>query len=245
MVRVELSFGSSFLRVVRRHYVIKGTEGTPYEGGYYHGKLKFPSEYPLRPPSVLMLTPSGRFKTNRRLCLSMSDFHPESWNPMWSVSTILTGLYSFMLENSPTLGSMDASVSQRKRLATQSLAFNCSDPQFRELFSDLVDLHRTVVLFCFAFLDIRRRKPKRVTRKTHLVQAEDKRRRRRLIPPATLRMLLHREEGVKTKTLFIIAETNLGHSCSRPASAAPSPSLPWPSSTPTRERKSCRNQNHI
>lgn len=69
-----------------------GAKGSPYEGGYYHGKLKFPPEYPLKPPSILMLTPSGRFKPNTRLCLSMSDFHPESWNPMWSVSTILMGL---------------------------------------------------------------------------------------------------------------------------------------------------------
>ena len=79
--------------ILEWHYVIEGTSDTPYEGGHYHGKLKFPADYPLRPPSVLMFTPSGRFKANRRLCLSMSDFHPESWNPMWSVSTILTGLY--------------------------------------------------------------------------------------------------------------------------------------------------------
>ena len=69
-----------------------GARGSPYEGGYFHGKLKFPPEYPLKPPSILMLTPSGRFKPNTRLCLSMSDFHPETWNPMWSVSTILMGL---------------------------------------------------------------------------------------------------------------------------------------------------------
>lgn len=71
---------------------VPGAKGSPYEGGYYHGKLKFPPEYPLKPPSIMMITPSGRFKPNTRLCLSMSDFHPESWNPMWSVSTILMGL---------------------------------------------------------------------------------------------------------------------------------------------------------
>jgi len=32
-----------------------------------------------------------------RLCLSISDFHPDTWNPAWSVSTILTGLLSFMV----------------------------------------------------------------------------------------------------------------------------------------------------
>jgi ubiquitin-protein ligase len=37
----------------------------------------------------------------RTLChkysaLFVSDFHPASWNPAWSVATILTGLLSFM-----------------------------------------------------------------------------------------------------------------------------------------------------
>jgi ubiquitin-conjugating enzyme E2 J2 len=83
--------------ILEWHYVITGTSGSPYEGGYYHGCLKFPPEYPMKPPAVYMTTPNGRFKTNQRLCLSMSDFHPETWNPMWSVSSILTGLYSFMV----------------------------------------------------------------------------------------------------------------------------------------------------
>jgi hypothetical protein len=51
----------------------------------------------VQPPSVVMLTPSGRFDVNKKICLSMSDFHPETWNPMWSVSTILVGLLSFMV----------------------------------------------------------------------------------------------------------------------------------------------------
>ena len=58
------------------HYVLVGPPETPYAGGYYHGILVFPPEYPLKPPQVKMLTPSGRFEVNTRLCLSMSDFHP-------------------------------------------------------------------------------------------------------------------------------------------------------------------------
>jgi ubiquitin-protein ligase len=77
--------------------VIRGPENTPYFGGFYHGKLVFPSEYPYKPPRIYMITPNGRFKTNSRLCLSISDFHPDTWKPAWSVSTILTGLLSFMV----------------------------------------------------------------------------------------------------------------------------------------------------
>jgi len=128
--------------ILEWHYVLEGSKGTPYEGGYYHGKLIFPKEYPLKPPSVLMLTPSGRFKTNRRLCLSMSDFHPESWNPMWSVSTILTGLYSFMVENSVTLGSIETSDARKRKLAQESLDYNVKDLQFTQLFPEYVELQK-------------------------------------------------------------------------------------------------------
>uniref|UniRef100_M1AIQ7 Ubiquitin conjugating enzyme 2 n=1 Tax=Solanum tuberosum TaxID=4113 RepID=M1AIQ7_SOLTU len=66
--------------------------------GFYYGKIKFPPEYPFKPPGISMTTPNGRFMTQKKICLSMSDFHPESWNPMWSVSSILTGLLSFMVK---------------------------------------------------------------------------------------------------------------------------------------------------
>lgn len=66
-------------------------------GGFYHGKLIFPKDYPFRPPRIIMITPNGRFQTNTRLCLSISDFHPDTWNPAWSAATILTGLLSFMV----------------------------------------------------------------------------------------------------------------------------------------------------
>lgn len=128
--------------ILEWHYVMEGSKDTPYEGGHYWGKLIFPKEYPLKPPSVMMLTPNGRFKTGRRLCLSMSDFHPESWNPMWSVSTIITGLISFMVESAPTLGSIETSTSKKKLFASTSLEFNCKDKNFCKLFPDMVQLHK-------------------------------------------------------------------------------------------------------
>jgi len=128
--------------ILEVHYVIEGSEKTPYAGGIYHGKLIFPKDYPLKPPSVIMLTKNGRFQPNRRLCLSMSDFHPESWNPMWSVSTILTGLYSFMIEKNPTLGSIETSESEKEMLARQSLDYNVRDSTFCKLFPEYVKLHK-------------------------------------------------------------------------------------------------------
>jgi ubiquitin-protein ligase len=42
-------------------YMIFGLTESDYEGGYYVGTLSFPAEYPLKPPSIMMHTPNGRF----------------------------------------------------------------------------------------------------------------------------------------------------------------------------------------
>eukprot|EP00578_Thalassiosira_sp_NH16_P019993 CAMPEP_0181100928 /NCGR_PEP_ID=MMETSP1071-20121207/13466_1 /TAXON_ID=35127 /ORGANISM="Thalassiosira sp., Strain NH16" /LENGTH=224 /DNA_ID=CAMNT_0023183713 /DNA_START=242 /DNA_END=916 /DNA_ORIENTATION=+ len=130
--------------ILEWHYVLEGTTDdpkSPYKGGIYHGKLIFPKEYPYKPPGVIMCTPNGRFKPNRRLCLSMSDFHPESWNPMWSISTILMGLYSFMMDNKPTTGSIETSIAMKRKLAGESLAYNVkNDKMFCGLFPEYVEL---------------------------------------------------------------------------------------------------------
>ncbi|CAN7063874.1 unnamed protein product [Brassica oleracea var. botrytis] len=125
--------------ILEWHYVLEGSEGTPFAGGYYYGKIKFPPEYPYKPPGITMATPNGRFMTQKKICLSMSDFHPESWNPMWSVSSILTGLLSFMMDTSPTTGSVNTTVAEKQRLAKSSLAFNCKTPAFRKLFPEYVE----------------------------------------------------------------------------------------------------------
>ena len=127
--------------ILEWHYVIEAPKGSVYEGGYYHGTVTFPSTYPFSPPSIQMLTPNGRFKVNTRLCLSMSDFHPESWNPMWSVGTILMGLFSFFLEDTPTHGSVVTSDSFKRRAAEESLAYNCRNKVFCELFPGLLEKH--------------------------------------------------------------------------------------------------------
>mmetsp|Transcript_69928 Transcript_69928/g.130683 ORF Transcript_69928/g.130683 Transcript_69928/m.130683 type:complete len:237 (-) Transcript_69928:48-758(-) len=114
---------------------------TPYAGGVYWGRLVFPKEYPLKPPSIYMMTPSGRFEVNTRLCLSMSDFHPESWNPSWRIESILIGLVSFMLDPAEprTTGGRHESTLKRKELARLSFKHNCCQSDFRDLFPEFTD----------------------------------------------------------------------------------------------------------
>lgn len=110
--------------ILEWHYILTGPPDTPYAGGQYWGSLLFPSDYPFAPPAIRMHTPSGRFQPSARLCLSISDFHPKSFNPAWSVSTILIGLMSFMNSEEMTAGSIGATTTERKYLAARSRWWN-------------------------------------------------------------------------------------------------------------------------
>lgn len=125
--------------ILEWHYIISGPPETPYSGGQYHGILTFPSDYPFKPPSIRMVTPNGRFQVNTRLCLSMSDYHPDTWNPSWSVSTILIGLLSFMTGDESTTGSISTSDEIKRQLAENSKLFNStSNHKFIINFPELV-----------------------------------------------------------------------------------------------------------
>lgn len=66
------------------HFTIRGPSDTVYQNGVYHGRIILPPEYPMKPPSLILLTPNGRFEVNKKICLSISGYHPETWLPSWS-----------------------------------------------------------------------------------------------------------------------------------------------------------------
>ena len=62
--------------------------------------------------------PNGRFETNKKICLSISGHHPESWQPSWSIRTALLAIIGFMpTEGHGTIGSLDYPSDERKALA--------------------------------------------------------------------------------------------------------------------------------
>lgn len=127
------------------HFTILGPEDSDFEGGVYHGKLKLPPEYPMKPPKIILLTPQGRWKINSKICLSISDFHPETWQPSWGIRTALTALRAFMpTPGKGAIGSLDASSGARKVLAQRSEAWKCSQcgACMRDVKKDLEEIQR-------------------------------------------------------------------------------------------------------
>lgn len=45
-------------------------EGSAYEGGVYHGRIRLHPEYPRKAPMISLATPSGRWEVNKEICLS-------------------------------------------------------------------------------------------------------------------------------------------------------------------------------
>jgi ubiquitin-conjugating enzyme E2 J1 len=38
------------------HFTVQGPPGTDFEGGVYHGRIILPTEYPMKPPNIILLT---------------------------------------------------------------------------------------------------------------------------------------------------------------------------------------------
>ncbi|KAI0781154.1 ubiquitin-conjugating enzyme/RWD-like protein [Trametes elegans] len=110
------------------HCTIRGPPGTEFEGGLYHFRILLPSEYPFRPPAIMMLTPNGRFELNTKICISFTNYHEEMWQPAWGVRTAIIGLQGFFpLKGTAAVGvgAIEYPTAERKRLAALSREWVC------------------------------------------------------------------------------------------------------------------------
>jgi len=108
------------------HFTVRGPEDTEFQGGIYHGRIIVPAEYPMKPPDIIVLTPNGRFEVGKKICLSISGFHPETWQPSWSIRTALLAIIGFMpTPGQGTIGSLDYTPEERRLLARRSVDWSC------------------------------------------------------------------------------------------------------------------------
>lgn len=119
------------------YFVIFGLDGV-YKHGIYMGKILFPTNYPFKPPDIMFLTPNGRFYTNKKICMSFTSYHPESWSN-WSIEGLIIGLISFFVTDNKTTGAMYSSNGKRRQLALNSLSFNIGNDHFKDTFKGYYD----------------------------------------------------------------------------------------------------------
>lgn len=108
------------------HFTVRGPPDSDFDGGVYHGRIVLPPEYPMKPPSIILLTANGRFEVGKKICLSISGHHPETWQPSWSIRTALLAIIGFMpTKGEGAIGSLDYTPEERKSLAKKSQDFCC------------------------------------------------------------------------------------------------------------------------
>merc|ERR1719341_1287980 len=80
----------------------------------------------MKPPDIIVLTPNGRFEVGKKICLSISGHHPETWQPSWSIRTALLAIIGFMPSPAQgTIGSLDYTPEERRTLARRSQSWSC------------------------------------------------------------------------------------------------------------------------
>jgi len=96
--------------ITQGYALIIGPEDTPYEGGFYFFKIKFPENYPIYPPQVDFLSTYNdiRFNpnlyTNGKVCLSIiNTWTGPSWTPCNTLTSVLVSIKGLVLINDPLL----------------------------------------------------------------------------------------------------------------------------------------------
>ncbi|KAI2644299.1 Ubiquitin-conjugating enzyme E2 J1 [Labeo rohita] len=97
------------------HFSVRGPPDSDFDGGVYHGRI-----------------PNGRFEVGKKICLSISGHHPETWQPSWSIRTALIAIIGFMpTKGEGAIGSLDYTPEERRALAKNDL--RPVDPQAHRL----------------------------------------------------------------------------------------------------------------
>ncbi len=80
---------------------IIGPVGSPYEGGLFQIDMKFPSDYPFKPPRTFFVTKifhPNIAHSNGEICL---DILKEQWSPALMVSRLLLSLTLLLADPNP------------------------------------------------------------------------------------------------------------------------------------------------
>jgi ubiquitin-protein ligase len=91
--------------IYQQYALIMGPSNTPYFGGYFFFNIKFPCDYPDKPPEIKMLTINNKIRFNPNLyncgkvCLSiLGTWSGPNWKPIMNLRLVLTSIRSLMGE---------------------------------------------------------------------------------------------------------------------------------------------------
>ena len=107
------------------YFLIIGPDDSQYKDGHFIGKIMHHKEYPQKPPDYMMLTPNGRFLTDKKICITNSGYHSDLWSPSWSITALLQGFLSvFLADDDNGISHIKQTKEQRHSHSIKSIDFN-------------------------------------------------------------------------------------------------------------------------
>ncbi len=79
---------------------IMGPGDSPYQGGVFFLSIKFPSDYPFKPPKITFQTRiyHPNINSNGSICL---DILKDQWSPALTISKVLLSISSLLTDPNP------------------------------------------------------------------------------------------------------------------------------------------------
>jgi ubiquitin-protein ligase len=104
-----------------------GGDRDEFVGGEYLVKITAPPEFPMKPPHFEMLTPNGVYGINCKVCISIGEYHANSYRATLGIAGFVQQLMSGLV-GWETLGGginiVKSTVTEKKKLAADSRGYN-------------------------------------------------------------------------------------------------------------------------
>jgi ubiquitin-protein ligase len=80
---------------------IFGPEDTPYHGGVFSLDVKFPTNYPFKPPKISFITPIYHCNINNSGGICLDILKDSGWSPALTISKVLLSICSLLADPNP------------------------------------------------------------------------------------------------------------------------------------------------
>ena len=125
--------------ILEWHFTVRGPLASDFEGGFFHGILRLPANYPYKGPQIVFTSETGRFVKDVDIVPTIFEL---MWTPALTIQVIMHSVVSAFTESAegcPT--ALEATPEERQAIARESLEFFCPDcGQHAKLVADTLEL---------------------------------------------------------------------------------------------------------
>lgn len=123
------------------YVILSGFTGdkNEYVGGEYVVRIYLPPGFPFKPPHFYFMTPQGLYECEKKVCISIGEFHSDQYRAALGVAGFCEQLVSGLIgwrEMGGGISIIQTTENAKKKMAEESAGYNAAHNQY---FMDLVN----------------------------------------------------------------------------------------------------------